>query len=110
MMFPRLRCHLAKGRGIDYRDTWVNPVEAVPEIEHMTLGERVNLRMKDRIAYQETILIMEEEAYAAREAWAHSIGLSQAVYSEIQTHREQAEIAKLQETDHRRQAQMLETL
>nr|GEV64061.1 reverse transcriptase domain-containing protein [Tanacetum cinerariifolium] len=45
--------------------------------------------MKDRIAHQETILIVEEEAYASREAWAHLIGLSQAVYYELQTHRKQ---------------------
>nr|GFC62993.1 hypothetical protein [Tanacetum cinerariifolium] len=51
-----------------------------------TLGsryERVDLLMEDMIAHQETIQIMEDEAYAAREAWAHSIGLSQAVYSKL---------------------------
>nr|GEV24130.1 hypothetical protein [Tanacetum cinerariifolium] len=31
-------------------------------------SQRVNLIMEDRIAYQETVLIVEEEAYAAREA------------------------------------------
>nr|GFA36458.1 hypothetical protein [Tanacetum cinerariifolium] len=35
-------------------------------------SKRVDLLMKDRIAHQETILIVEEEAYASREAWAHS--------------------------------------
>nr|GEY85426.1 putative reverse transcriptase domain-containing protein [Tanacetum cinerariifolium] len=40
------------------------------------------------IAYQETIQIVEDEAYPARAAWAHSIGLSQAVHSELQTHQE----------------------
>nr|GEW82674.1 hypothetical protein [Tanacetum cinerariifolium] len=136
-----------RGRGIDYgfvstldvearrrgigevrnciRDTWVDPTETVLEIAPMTVGE----------------------AYAAREAWAHSIGLSQAVYFELQTHQEQVyahefqfqthqtqlqlqstliqtyhqlhktrfqiqqtEIAELRETDHRCQAQMVETL
>nr|GEX31553.1 hypothetical protein [Tanacetum cinerariifolium] len=67
-------------------------------------SQRVDLIMEDRIAHQETILIMEEEAYAAREAWAHSIGLSQAIHSDLQTHREQqAEMAELRETDRRRQ-------
>nr|GEU70427.1 hypothetical protein [Tanacetum cinerariifolium] len=33
-----------------------------------TDSQRVDLLMKDRIAHQETILIVEEEAYAAREA------------------------------------------
>nr|GEX32205.1 putative reverse transcriptase domain-containing protein [Tanacetum cinerariifolium] len=73
----------------------------------------VNLLMEDLIAHQETIQIVEDEAYAAREAWAHSIGLSQAIHSELQTHQEQmqqAEIAELRETDRRRQAHMAETL
>nr|GFA48846.1 hypothetical protein [Tanacetum cinerariifolium] len=52
-------------------------------------SQRVDLLMKDKIAHQETIQIVEEEAYAAREAWAHSIRLSQAAHSELQTHREQ---------------------
>nr|GEX55545.1 hypothetical protein [Tanacetum cinerariifolium] len=52
-------------------------------------SQRVDLLMKDRIAHQETILIVEEEAYAVREAWPHSIGLSHAVRSELQTYREQ---------------------
>nr|GEY93425.1 hypothetical protein [Tanacetum cinerariifolium] len=62
-------------------------------------SQRVDLLMEDRIAHQETILIVEEEAYDAREAEAYSIGLSQAVYFELQTHREQV-----------RQTQMVETL
>ncbi|GJY48246.1 hypothetical protein Tco_0438202 [Tanacetum coccineum] len=41
-------------------------------------SQRVDLLMKDRIAHQDTIQIVEEEAYASREAWAHAIGLSQA--------------------------------
>nr|GFA59209.1 hypothetical protein [Tanacetum cinerariifolium] len=43
------------------------------------------------IAHQETIHIVKDKAYAAQEAWAHSIGLSQAVHSELQTHQEQDE-------------------
>nr|GEX98245.1 hypothetical protein [Tanacetum cinerariifolium] len=39
-------------------------------------SQRAYFLMKDRTAHQETILIVEEEAYAAREAWAHSIGLN----------------------------------
>nr|GEZ17946.1 hypothetical protein [Tanacetum cinerariifolium] len=53
-------------------------------------SQRVDLLMEDRIAHQETIQIVEDEAYAAREAWAYSIGLSQAVHSELQTHQEKA--------------------
>nr|GEZ20854.1 paired amphipathic helix protein Sin3-like 2 isoform X1 [Tanacetum cinerariifolium] len=70
--------------GIYSGGTWVDPAEAIPEVAPMTLGEvntrtrisqqvtmdsqRVDLLMEDRIAHQETILIMEEEAYASREA------------------------------------------
>ncbi|GJS56544.1 hypothetical protein Tco_0629906 [Tanacetum coccineum] len=52
-------------------------------------SQRVDLLMGDRMTLQETVLIVEEEAYASREAWAHAIGLSQAVHYELQTHREQ---------------------
>nr|GEV90746.1 hypothetical protein [Tanacetum cinerariifolium] len=58
-------------------------------------SQRVNLLMKDRIAHQETILIVEKEAYASRKAWAYSVGLSQAVHYELQTYREQAELLAL---------------
>nr|GEX55381.1 hypothetical protein [Tanacetum cinerariifolium] len=110
------------------RDTWVDLAETIFEIAPMIMGEdsrthisqrvdvdpqRVNLLMEDRISHQETIQIMDDEAYAAREAWAQSIGLSQAVHSELQTHQEQmqqTEIAELRETDRRRQAHMVETL
>nr|GEX31812.1 reverse transcriptase domain-containing protein [Tanacetum cinerariifolium] len=71
------------------RDTWIDPAETVPEIAPMTVGELVDLLMEDRIAHQETIQIMEDEAYAAREAWAHSIGLSRAFHYELLTHQEQ---------------------
>ncbi|GJT41443.1 putative reverse transcriptase domain-containing protein [Tanacetum coccineum] len=80
-------------------------------------SQRVNLLIEDRIAHQETLLIVDEEAYASREAWAHAIGLSQAVHYELQTYREQvhetrsqmqqAEMAELRETDSRRQEQMV---
>nr|GEY38496.1 hypothetical protein [Tanacetum cinerariifolium] len=90
--------------GYGIRDTWVDPAETVPEIEPMTdsrtrISQRVamdsqhvDLLLEDRIAHQETIHIVEEEAYTAREAWAHLIGLIQAVHSELQTHQEQVRI------------------
>ncbi|GJX02064.1 hypothetical protein Tco_0185977 [Tanacetum coccineum] len=103
-------------------------------------SQRVDLLMGDRMTLQETVWMVEEEAYASREAWAHSIGFSQATHQELQTHRDhvyahethiqahqtqlqlqstliqtrfqmqQAELAALRETDRRRQAQMVETL
>ncbi|GKG39342.1 hypothetical protein Tco_0463487, partial [Tanacetum coccineum] len=78
--------------GYGIRDTWVDLPEAVPKIAPMTVGEDsrsrisqrvtmdsqwVNLLIGDRMTLQETVLIVEEEAYASREAWAHAIGLSQ---------------------------------
>nr|GEY66525.1 hypothetical protein [Tanacetum cinerariifolium] len=78
---------------VDYRDDI--PETEMPPCKRFclsTLGsryERVDLLMEDRIAHQETIQIVEEEAYAAREAWVHSIGLSQAVHSELQAQQEQ---------------------
>ncbi|GJZ77229.1 hypothetical protein Tco_0641901 [Tanacetum coccineum] len=82
--------------GYGIRDTWVDPAEAVLKIAPMTVGE-VNTRdtelaelherdTQDLMTLQETVWIMKEEAYAYREAWAHSIGLSQAVHHELQTH------------------------
>nr|GEW06138.1 retrotransposon protein, putative, Ty3-gypsy subclass [Tanacetum cinerariifolium] len=86
------------------RDTWIDPAEAVPEMAPTTLKEdgrtrisqrvamdsrRVDILMGDRMTLQETVWIVEEESFAAREAWAHSIGLSQTVHHELQTLREQ---------------------
>nr|GEX57944.1 putative reverse transcriptase domain-containing protein [Tanacetum cinerariifolium] len=121
-----------RGRGIDYgfvntldaearrreirevgygiKDTWIDPIETVPEIAHMTVGERVDLLMEDKIAHQETIKIMEDEAYDAREAWVHSIGLSQEVYSEIQTHQEYVYAHEFQLQTHQTQLQLQSTL
>nr|GEV29573.1 reverse transcriptase domain-containing protein [Tanacetum cinerariifolium] len=100
--------------GYGIRDTWVDPAEAVPEIEPMTVRERmlriVDLLMEDRIAHQETILIVKEEAYAAREAWAHSIRLSQAVHSDIQTNREQVYAHGFQLQAYQTQLQLQGTL
>ncbi|GKA13856.1 hypothetical protein Tco_0693502 [Tanacetum coccineum] len=61
--------------------------EAVPEIAPMTEEE-------------ETVWMVEEDAYASREAWAHSIGLSQATHQELQTHRDHGDApeAHLQHT------------
>ncbi|GKF17756.1 hypothetical protein Tco_0062674, partial [Tanacetum coccineum] len=79
-------------------------------------SQRVDLLMGDRMTLQKTVWIVEHEAYASREAWAHSIGLSQTVHHKLQTHRDhvhetcsqmqQAEMAKLQETDRKRKGRM----
>ncbi|GJV71791.1 putative reverse transcriptase domain-containing protein [Tanacetum coccineum] len=87
--------------GYGIRDTWVDPAEAVPEIAPMTVGE-VNTRVTELAELHEhdtqdlyalledaqDLWMVEEEAYASQEAWAHSIGLSQATHQELQTHRD----------------------
>ncbi|GKF03010.1 hypothetical protein Tco_0029933, partial [Tanacetum coccineum] len=51
-------------------------------------SQRVDLLMVDRMTLQETLWMVKEEAYASREAWAHSIRLSQVTHQELQTHRD----------------------
>nr|GEY65000.1 putative reverse transcriptase domain-containing protein [Tanacetum cinerariifolium] len=90
--------------GYGIKDTWIDPAEAVPEMAPTTLekdgrtrisqwvsmdSQRVDLLMGDRMTLQETVWVVEEDAYAAREAWAHSVGLSQTVHHELRTLREQ---------------------
>nr|GEZ18909.1 hypothetical protein [Tanacetum cinerariifolium] len=52
-------------------------------------SQRVDLLMGDMMTLQETVWIVKEEAYAAREAWAQPLGLSQTIQHELQTLREQ---------------------
>nr|GEX56749.1 hypothetical protein [Tanacetum cinerariifolium] len=87
------------------RDTWIDPAEEVPDMAPTTL-EEVNTRVTELAELHEhdtqdlyalledaqDVWIVEEESYAAREAWAHSIGLSQTVHHELQTLREQVQI------------------
>ncbi|GKD77310.1 reverse transcriptase domain-containing protein [Tanacetum coccineum] len=61
-------------------------------------SQQVDLLMEDRIAHQETILIIEEEAYASRVAWAHLVGLSQGTLIQTQ---HQAELLALREEQRR---------
>nr|GFA72778.1 reverse transcriptase domain-containing protein [Tanacetum cinerariifolium] len=56
-------------------------------------SQQVDLLMEDMIAHQETIQIVEDEAYATREAWMQQTGTTE-----------------LQETNRRHQAQMAMTL
>nr|GEW72476.1 hypothetical protein [Tanacetum cinerariifolium] len=93
--------------GYGIRDTWIDPAEVILEMAPTTL-EKVNTRVTEldelhehdtqdlyallKDAQDETIWIVKEEAYAAREAWAHSVGLSQTVHHELQTLREQVQI------------------
>nr|GEV86120.1 reverse transcriptase domain-containing protein [Tanacetum cinerariifolium] len=58
-------------------------------------SQQVDLLMGDRMTLQKTVWIVKEEAYAAREAWAHSVGLSQTVHHKLHTLREQVQIMAL---------------
>ncbi|GJR58742.1 hypothetical protein Tco_1500904 [Tanacetum coccineum] len=73
-------------------------------------SQRVDLLMGDRMTLQETIWMVEEEAYASREAWAHSIGLSQATYQELQTHRNHVYAHETHIQAHQTQLQLQSTL
>ncbi|GKD33346.1 hypothetical protein Tco_1248855, partial [Tanacetum coccineum] len=68
--------------GYSIRDTWVDPVEAVHEVEPMTLGE----------------------------AWAHAIGLSRAVHHKLQTHHDHEYAHGTQIQVHQTQLQLQGTL
>nr|GEV15318.1 hypothetical protein [Tanacetum cinerariifolium] len=127
--FPSLFGIRDVGYGI--RDTWIDPAEAVPAIAPTTI-EEVNTRVVElaelyehdiqdfhalledaqdgRMTLQETVWTMEEEAYAARVAWNHSIGLSQATYQELQTHRDHMYAHETHIQTHQTQLQLQSTL
>nr|GFA14629.1 hypothetical protein [Tanacetum cinerariifolium] len=93
--------------GYGIRDTWIDPAEAILEMVPTTL-EKVNIRVTELAELHkhdthdlyalledaQDVWVMDEEAYAAREAWAHSIGLSQTIHHELQTLREQSQIVE----------------
>ncbi|GJS75430.1 hypothetical protein Tco_0725311, partial [Tanacetum coccineum] len=95
--------------GYGIRDTWIDPTEAVPERIDME-SQRVDLLTGDRMTLQEPVWMVEEEAYASREAWAHSIGLSQATHQELQTHRDRMYTHKTHIQAHQTQLQLQGTL
>ncbi|GJX57882.1 hypothetical protein Tco_0287779 [Tanacetum coccineum] len=53
--------------------------EAVEEDRQTQLFQRVDGLVKDRQFHYETARLLDQEALASREAWAHSVGLSSAV-------------------------------
>ncbi|GJR83330.1 hypothetical protein Tco_0154115 [Tanacetum coccineum] len=73
-------------------------------------SQRVDLLMRDRMSLQETVWIVEEEAYASRDAWAHFIGLSQAVHHELQTHHDHVYAHETHIQAHQAQLQLQSTL
>ncbi|GKA83737.1 putative reverse transcriptase domain-containing protein, partial [Tanacetum coccineum] len=73
-------------------------------------SQRVDLLMGDRMTLQETVWMVEEKAYASREAWAHSIGLSQATHQELQTHCDHVYTHETYLQAHQTQLQLQSTL
>ncbi|GJY86713.1 hypothetical protein Tco_0500739 [Tanacetum coccineum] len=73
-------------------------------------SQRVDLLMGHRMTLQEIVWMVEEEAYASREAWAHSIGLRQATHQELQTHHDHVYTHETHLQAHQTQLQLQETL
>ncbi|GJR34357.1 hypothetical protein Tco_1210041 [Tanacetum coccineum] len=73
-------------------------------------SQRVDLLMGDRMTLQETVWMVEKEAYASREAWAHSIGLSQMTHQELQTHHDHVYAHETHLQAHQTQLQLQGTL
>nr|GEZ84966.1 hypothetical protein [Tanacetum cinerariifolium] len=101
--------------GYGIRDTWIDPAEAVPEMAPTTL-EKVYTRVTELAELhkhdtQDLYALLEdahdeEEAYTAREAWAHSVGLSQTVHHELQTLLKQVYAREYQLQTHQTQLQL----
>ncbi|GKF63546.1 hypothetical protein Tco_0186994, partial [Tanacetum coccineum] len=92
--------------GYGIRDTWVDLAEAVPKIAPMTVGE-INTRVIELAELHEHDT---QDLYALLEDARDSrTRISQRVH-ETRSQMQQAEMAELRETNHRRQAQIVETL
>ncbi|GKC21259.1 hypothetical protein Tco_1023409 [Tanacetum coccineum] len=115
------RRHGIRDAGYGIRDAWVDPAEAVSEIAPMTVG-KVNTRVIELAELHEhdtqDLYALLEDAQDSRSRISQRVDMdSQRVdllTGDMMTLQEtiwmQAELAALQETDHRRQAQMVETL
>nr|GFB29161.1 hypothetical protein [Tanacetum cinerariifolium] len=64
----------------------------------------------DRMTLQETVWTVEEEAYAARVAWNHFIGLIQETYQELQTHCDHVYVHETHIQTHQTHLQLQSTL
>ncbi|GKE91086.1 hypothetical protein Tco_1572181, partial [Tanacetum coccineum] len=105
-----------RGRGIDYGfDLYALLVDAQDirsRISHRVDidSQRVDLLTGDRMTLQETVWMVEEEVYASREAWAYSIGLSQATHQELQTYHDHVYAHETHLQAHQTQLQLQGTL
>ncbi|GJV18415.1 putative reverse transcriptase domain-containing protein [Tanacetum coccineum] len=109
-----------RGRGIDYG--FVSTVDAeerrqgIRDVGSVFKASRYRLAaghlplLGIGLTLQETVWMVEEEAYASREAWAHSIGLSQATHQELQTHHDHVYAHETYLQAHQTQLQLQRTL
>ncbi|GKB87812.1 hypothetical protein Tco_0960084 [Tanacetum coccineum] len=80
----------ARGHGIDYG--FIGTLDAEtrrqrPEEVGYGIRDRVDGLVEDGQFHYETARLLDQEALVSREAWAHSVGLSLAVYYELQAYR-----------------------
>ncbi|GJW37739.1 hypothetical protein Tco_0060659 [Tanacetum coccineum] len=109
-----------RGRGIDYG--FVSTVDAEGRRQGIRdvgygysgmlapMSGRVDLLMGDRMTLQETVWMVEEEAYASREAWAHSDRLRSGTHQGLQTHRDHVYAHETYLQAHQTQLQLQSTL
>ncbi|GKE01262.1 hypothetical protein Tco_1389245 [Tanacetum coccineum] len=102
-MDANIRHQRAEEVGYGIRDVWVDLAEAVEEVAPTTL-EGVTARVTELAAvkeqdtqdiyvfHHETELLLDQEALASREAWAHLVGLSLVVHYELQAYKTHTQI------------------
>ncbi|GJU73806.1 hypothetical protein Tco_1265211 [Tanacetum coccineum] len=81
-------------------DTWIDPAEDLYALLEDAQDSRSRISQR----------MVKEEAYASREAWAHSIGLSQTTHQELQTHRDHVYAHETHIKAHQAQLQLQSTL
>ncbi|GJU49455.1 hypothetical protein Tco_1219010 [Tanacetum coccineum] len=94
-------------RDVGYGEVNIGVTELAGVHEHAS--QELYALLEDRSGL-ETIWMVEEEAYASREAWAHSIRLSQATHQELQTHCDHVYAHKTHLQAHQTQLQLQSTL
>ncbi|GKE62623.1 hypothetical protein Tco_1512990, partial [Tanacetum coccineum] len=98
-----------RGQGIDYG--FVSTVDVEERVTELAeLHEHDTQDLYALLEDAQDIWMVEEDAYASREAWAHSIGLSQETHQEIQTHRDHVYAHETHLQAHQTQLQLQSTL
>ncbi|GJW16559.1 hypothetical protein Tco_0023995 [Tanacetum coccineum] len=99
--------------GYGIRDTWVDPAETVHEVAPLTVGE-VNTRVTELAELHEhdtqDLYALLEDTQDGRTRISQRVAMDSQWVHETRFQMQQAEMAALQETGHRRQAQMAKTL